>query len=131
MHAALELSRDMPAAAIELLQSATVYERAQPQTVYLRGLAYLRLAKKGAAAAATEFQKILDHKGAYFGFGKVIYPASHVGVGACGRHFGRRREDQESLRGFPFFVEGRRPRYPPPNRSPQRISGAPVGCRRL
>jgi hypothetical protein len=33
--------------------------------VYLRGLAYLRL-REGAAAAA-EFEKILDHKGANWG----------------------------------------------------------------
>jgi hypothetical protein len=41
------------------------YERAFPEAVYLRGLAYLDL-RKGAEAAA-EFRKILDHKGANFG----------------------------------------------------------------
>jgi hypothetical protein len=38
------------------------YERAYPEAVYLRGLAYLRL-HKGPEAAA-EFRKILDYKGA-------------------------------------------------------------------
>jgi cytochrome c-type biogenesis protein CcmH/NrfG len=47
---------------VELLASASPYERAHLEAVYLRGLAYLRL-KKGAEAAA-EFHRILDHKGA-------------------------------------------------------------------
>jgi tetratricopeptide (TPR) repeat protein len=62
IRAAIELHRGQPAKAVELLASASPYERAYPEAVYLRGLAYLRL-RKGAEAAA-EFQKILDHKGA-------------------------------------------------------------------
>ncbi|MDQ6665679.1 MAG: hypothetical protein M3Z23_14970, partial [Acidobacteriota bacterium] len=49
----------------ELLASASPYERAYPEAVYLRGLAYLRL-RKGLEADA-EFQKVLDHKGASWG----------------------------------------------------------------
>jgi eukaryotic-like serine/threonine-protein kinase len=63
--AAIELQRNQPAKAVELLASASPYERAYPEAVYLRGLAYLRL-RKGVEAAA-EFQKILDHKGASWG----------------------------------------------------------------
>ena len=62
IRAAIELQRGQPAKAVELLASATPYERAYPEAIYLRGLAYLRL-HKGPEAAA-EFQKILDHKGA-------------------------------------------------------------------
>jgi len=62
IRAAIELQRGQPAKAVELLASASPYERAYPEAVYLRGLAYLRL-HKGPEAAA-EFQKILDHKGA-------------------------------------------------------------------
>ena len=62
IRAAIELQRGEPAKAVDLLASATPYERAYPEAVYLRGMAYLRL-RKGAEAAA-EFQKILDHKGA-------------------------------------------------------------------
>ncbi len=62
IRAAIELHRGEPAQAVELLGSASPYERAHPEAVYLRGLAYLRL-RKGAEAAA-EFQKIVDHKGA-------------------------------------------------------------------
>jgi predicted Zn-dependent protease len=75
IQAAIELNRDQPAKAIELLQSAAPYERAYPQAVYLRGLAYLR-ARQGAEASA-EFQKILDHKGANWG---PYYSLSYVGL---------------------------------------------------
>src|SRR5205085_5207117 len=51
IRAAIELQRDRPANAVELLASASPYERAYPEAVYLRGLAYLRL-HKGADAAA-------------------------------------------------------------------------------
>jgi hypothetical protein len=64
IRAAIELQRD-PAKAVELLASASPYERAYPEAVYLRGLAYLRLHK--AVEAAAEFHKIVDHKGASWG----------------------------------------------------------------
>jgi tetratricopeptide (TPR) repeat protein len=75
IRAAIELGRNQPDRAVELLQSAAPYERAFTYAVYLRGLAYLR-ARKGAEAA-TEFQKILDHKGANWG---PYYPLSYVGL---------------------------------------------------
>jgi eukaryotic-like serine/threonine-protein kinase len=62
IRAAIDLHRDRPDRAVELLASASPYERAYPEAVYLRGLAYLRLRK--GAEAATEFRKIVDHKGA-------------------------------------------------------------------
>jgi eukaryotic-like serine/threonine-protein kinase len=65
IRAAIALKRDRPAKAVELLASASPYERASPDAVYLRGLAYLRL--REGAEAATEFEKILDHKGANWG----------------------------------------------------------------
>jgi tetratricopeptide (TPR) repeat protein len=65
IRAAIELQRGQPATAVELLASASPYERAYPEAVYLRGLAYLRL-RKGVEAAA-EFQKMVDHKGASWG----------------------------------------------------------------
>ncbi len=71
IRAAIEVQRDQPAKAVELLASASPYERAYPEAVYLRGLAYLRL-HKGAEAAA-EFQKILDHRGASWG-STWLYP---------------------------------------------------------
>src|SRR5258708_32864914 len=65
IRAAIELQRGQPAKAVELLASASPYERAYPEAMYLRGLAYLRLRK--GVEAATEFQKILEHKGASWG----------------------------------------------------------------
>jgi eukaryotic-like serine/threonine-protein kinase len=65
IRAAIELQRSQPAKAVELLASASSYERAYPEAVYLRGLAYLRMGK--GAEAAAEFRKILDHKGASWG----------------------------------------------------------------
>ena len=65
IRAAIELQRGQPAKAVELLSSASPYERAYPEAVYLRGLAYLRLGK--GVEAAAEFQKILSHKGASWG----------------------------------------------------------------
>ena len=62
IRAAIALQRDQPARSVELLASASPYERAYLEAIYLRGLAYLRL-HKGAEAAA-EFRKIVDHKGA-------------------------------------------------------------------
>ena len=84
IRAAIELKADRPEKAVELLASATPYERAYPEAVYLRGLAYLRM-HKGAEAAA-EFQKILDHKGANWGtewpspFHGMYHSLSYLGL---------------------------------------------------
>jgi eukaryotic-like serine/threonine-protein kinase len=65
IRAAMALNRDQPAKAVELLASASPYEHAYPEAVYLRGLAYL--SQREGAKAAAEFEKILDHKGASWG----------------------------------------------------------------
>jgi eukaryotic-like serine/threonine-protein kinase len=84
IRALIGLQRGEPAKAVELLDSASPYERAYPEAVYLRGLAYLRLHKGGEAAA--EFQKILDHKGASWGSTwqypnwALYYSISYLGV---------------------------------------------------
>jgi serine/threonine protein kinase/Flp pilus assembly protein TadD len=68
IQAAVELDRNKPGRAIEILQTTAPYELGgepiQLDTlypVYLRGLAYLMQRQGGAATA--EFQKILDHSG--------------------------------------------------------------------
>ena len=61
--AAVELNRGNPTRAIELLQSATPYERRYPIAIYVRGLAYLKLQK--GEEAAVEFQKIAGARGAF------------------------------------------------------------------
>jgi serine/threonine protein kinase/tetratricopeptide (TPR) repeat protein len=65
IRAAIELQRGDPAKAVELVTAASPYERAYPEAVHMRGLAYLRLRK--GTEAATEFRKILAHKGANWG----------------------------------------------------------------
>jgi eukaryotic-like serine/threonine-protein kinase len=62
IQAEIELSRGNAVKAIELLQTTSPHELGMwLYPAYIRGLAYLRAAK--ADAAATEFQKILDHRG--------------------------------------------------------------------
>jgi predicted Zn-dependent protease len=96
IRAGIELSRNQPGKAVELLQSATSYERAHTSAAYLRGLAYLR-ARKGAEAAV-EFQKILDHKGANWG---PFYSLSYVGLARAqalaGNAAGARKAYQDFL----------------------------------
>jgi eukaryotic-like serine/threonine-protein kinase len=75
IRAAIEFGRGQPAKALDLLQFVKPYERAYSFAIFLRGLALLRL-KKGTEAA-TEFQKIVDHKGANWG---PLYPLSHAGL---------------------------------------------------
>ena len=61
IRAAIALDRDQPAKAVELLVSASHYERGYLEAIYLRGLAYLK--SNDGARAAAEFQKIADHPG--------------------------------------------------------------------
>lgn len=71
IRAALEMQKNNPGKAIEVLQEAVPYELGNPlpqaeiggflYPVYLRGESYLRV-NRGAEAAA-EFQKLIDHRG--------------------------------------------------------------------
>jgi len=69
MRAGMELQRDNPSQAIEILKAASRYDLANPppgvggllQPVYVRGQAYLQL-RQGEQAGA-EFQKFLTHRG--------------------------------------------------------------------
>jgi len=83
IRAAVEFRRGRPAKSIELLQTATPYERALRFAMYLRGLSYLRLGQ--GAEAAGEFRKIADHPGANWG---PMYPLSYLGEarGAASAH---------------------------------------------
>jgi tetratricopeptide (TPR) repeat protein len=69
--AELALQHGDAAKALDLLQAAAPYELAQPNSnililfpVYMRGRAYLQA--RNGSAAATEFQKIVDHPGLMF-----------------------------------------------------------------
>jgi eukaryotic-like serine/threonine-protein kinase len=84
IRAAMALQLDRPAESVEMLASASPYERSYIEANYLRGLAYLRL-HKGAEATA-EFRKVVDHKGASWGATWVhpnwglYYSLSYVGM---------------------------------------------------
>ncbi len=106
IRAAIELKGDQPAKTVELLASASPYERAYPEVAYLRGLAYLRL-RKGADAVA-EFQKIVDHKGANWGstwqhpnWGQ-FYSLSFVGMA---RGFALAGDTAKAKKAFQDFLE--------------------------
>ena len=75
--AAIQLNRNNPAEAVQLLEAAKRYEAAAefwPQ--YLRGLAYLKL--KSGNEATAEFQKILDNRGQ--APLSALYPLAHLGL---------------------------------------------------
>jgi Flp pilus assembly protein TadD len=74
--ALLEIQRDNTAKAMDLLDTAALYGRANSGVSYVRGLAYLR-AKQGPEAAR-EFQNILDHKAFYLV--DALVPLSHLGL---------------------------------------------------
>lgn len=84
IQAMIALNRGQPEGSVELLASASPYERSYIEAVYLRGLAYLRM-HKGLEAAA-EFQRIVDHKGASWGATWVhpnwgqYYSLSYLGI---------------------------------------------------
>lgn len=79
IRAAIDLRREQPVRSIAGLARAAPYERAYPEAPYLRGLAYLRLAKHSEAIA--EFRKILDHKGANWG---VLYSLAGSAIARAG-----------------------------------------------
>ena len=104
IRAAIALHRDQPAKSVELLASASPYERSYLGAVYLRGLAYLRL-HKGAEAAA-EFQKIVDHKGANWPmrdhYPGQFYSLSYMGIA---RGFALAGDTAKAKKAFQDFFE--------------------------
>jgi serine/threonine protein kinase/tetratricopeptide (TPR) repeat protein len=106
IRAAIALHRDRPAQSVDLLSSASPYERSYLEAVYLRGLAYLRQ-RKGAEAVA-EFQKIVDHKGANWGATWVhpywgqYYSLSYLGMA---RGFAYAGETAKARKAFQKFFE--------------------------
>jgi serine/threonine protein kinase len=84
LKAAIELSGGSSAQALVFLEAAAPYELGAPPPVgegtlypaYLRGQAYL--AAHNAGAAATEFQKLLDHRGIVINF--PLGALAHLGL---------------------------------------------------
>jgi eukaryotic-like serine/threonine-protein kinase len=66
MRAAIEISRNNPAKAVEILESTRIFERGfgiPGRATYLRGIAYLR--QNVGTEAMNEFQKMLDRRGQF------------------------------------------------------------------
>lgn len=85
LRAQLALARNEPSAAINALEIASPYKLGVPNQagfapafypVYIRGQTYI--AEKNAPAAASEFQKILDHRGIVFN--ELIGALAHLGL---------------------------------------------------
>ena len=84
LKAAIELNGGNSAQALVLLEAAAPYELGEPPPVqegtlypaYLRGQAYL--AAHNGSAAATEFQKLLDHRGIVINFS--LGALAHLGL---------------------------------------------------
>lgn len=112
--AAVELTRNQPAKALEQLKSAAPYERAYPEVVYLRGLAYLRIGN--GVAAAVEFRKIIDHKGVAWG---PRYPLAYLGLARAAAQTGDADSARKAYQDFltlwksadpdiPFLIEAKK-----------------------
>ena len=75
--AALELQRNNPTQAVQLLEATRRYESAAEfWPPYVRGLAYLSL--KSGNEASAEFNRILDHRGE--ATLSVLYPLARLGL---------------------------------------------------
>ncbi|MEK6300022.1 MAG: protein kinase [Acidobacteriota bacterium] len=95
--AALELQRNNPTQAIQLLETTRRYESAAefwPQ--YVRGLAYLRL--KSGNEASAEFNRILDHRGE--ATLSVLYPLARLGVARAIALTGDTEKSRKEYRSF-------------------------------
>ena len=78
IRATVEVERGNSQAAIELLESARPYEYGEGfASLYVRGKAHLRAGK--GIEAATDFKRLLDHRGSCW-FWPVVYPLGHLGL---------------------------------------------------
>jgi predicted Zn-dependent protease len=105
LRAQLALGRNEPSAAVEALTIASPYELGVPNQaafgpalypVYIRGMAYL--AAKNGPAAASEFQKILDHRGIVFN--ELIGALAHLGLARSYSLSGDSAKAKSAYQGF-------------------------------
>ena len=95
--ASIEVRRNNPAKALELLETTRRYERAAsfvPQ--YLRGQAYL--AQNKGKEAASEFQTILDHRG--WSPSSPLYPLANLGLARAAASRGDPASARKSYQDF-------------------------------
>ena len=102
--AQIELNRGNPGKAIDLLDGALVYARANSGVLYVRGNAYLKAGRGSDAVQA--FQRMLDLKNVITIDPIMPLAQSWPGAGLCDG--GRQGAGAVGLSGFPGVVEGRR-----------------------
>ena len=95
IRAAIETNRNNPAQAIQLLQTASRFERYYPLSIYVRGLAYL--SQRSGAEAALEFQKIIDQR---FNADNPLYPLAYLGMARAAALIGDRAKSREAYDHF-------------------------------
>ncbi len=97
IRAALELHRGNRTQAIQILQAASRYESVSYfYQNYLRGQAYL--GERNGAAAASEFQTILDHRG--WAPTSPLYPLAHLGLARAAMLQGDTAKARQSYQDF-------------------------------
>jgi len=97
IRAAIELRRDHPERALQLLQETSEYEGvALFWPNYLRGQASLRLGQ--GVAATAEFQKMLEHQG--WAPLSAFYPLAHLGLARASAMRGDAAKARKSYQDF-------------------------------
>ena len=97
IHAELEIQRGNRTQAIQILTAASRYESVSNfYQNYLRGQAYL--GERNGAAAASEFQKILNHRG--WSPTSPLYPLAHLGLARATMLQGDTAKAQKSYQDF-------------------------------
>ncbi|MEO6051538.1 MAG: protein kinase [Pyrinomonadaceae bacterium] len=99
MRAAIEISRNNPAKAIEILESTRILERGfgiPGRATYLRGVAYLQ--QNVGPEAMNEFQKILDRRGQFDT--SPLFPLAHLGLARAVAIAGDTSKSQHAYQDF-------------------------------
>jgi len=102
IRAVIELHKNNPRKAIDILQVATPYELGSNEysgdlhPVYVRGLAYLQAGQ--GQLAATEYQKMIDHPGVICNF--VSGALAHFQLGRAQAMMGDKEAARKSYQGF-------------------------------
>jgi len=113
IRALMEVSRNRPAQAIEILQPVIPYELGEQgfgnlQPAYVRGLAYLQLGKGTEAAA--EFQKLINQPGVVGTF--VTGALAHLQLGRSNQMMGNVDEARRHYQDFFALWKGADPDVP-------------------
>ena len=99
MRATIEMSRNHPANAIELLEATRILERGfgiPGRATYLRGIAYLR--QNAGTEAMNEFQKILDRRGQFDT--SPLFPLAHLGLARAAAIAGDTTKSRQAYQDF-------------------------------